>query len=495
MPGAGTYSYNPFVMLTCLVLALTLLQPAKSTAPTVIELDGTLTAADRLTWIERPFDVPASTARIDFDVSFTGADQGTALEFGVYDPVRFRGASRFSKSRFFIGRTTATASYLPGEMQAGTWRLLIGVPTVREGVTSRYRVVIRLTPAGPAQPSVTETTPGRAVQGPRWYQGDLHTHTLHSDGFGCADGRGGAGPCAVHQVVEAALRRGLDFVAVTDHNTTSHHQDLATLQLQHDRLLLLRGQEVTSFYGHANVYGTSEIVEFRIGHPGVSANTVFDQARALGALLSVNHPARETGEKCTGCGWSAPDTDWSRVEVLEVVNAFTVTGPTAGEPFWHGRLNEGHRITGVGGSDDHAASTRAGTAVGTPTTVIHADALTEAALLRGIRAGRVYIKVRGPEGPDVEFTAPGVRAAMGDVVTLPAAQQRVSFRLGVRQAAGQAVEVIRNGKTVDAAVAQPIASADTIVEFSLDVSRGDWVRVNLRDTSGTTLITNPIYFR
>ena len=482
-------------MFTGLVFALTLFQAAPSGAAAVIELEGTLTAADRLTWIERPFDVPAGTSRLDFETSFTGADRGTALEFGVYDPVRFRGASRFSKSRFFISRTASTPSYAAGELPAGRWRLLIGVPTIRDGVTSQFRVRVRLTPGGPAQPSVTETAGGRELQGPRWYQGDLHTHTLHSDGFGCADGRGGLGPCAVHQVVDAAVRRGLDFVAVTDHNTTSHHQDLATLQLQHDRLLLLRGQEVTSFFGHANVYGTSEIIDFRIGHPGVTADTVFAAARAVGGLLSVNHPARETGEKCTGCGWSAPGTDWSQVEALEVVNAFTATGPTAGEPFWHARLNEGHRITGIGGSDDHAASTRAGTAVGTPATVIYADALTEAALLRGIRAGRVYIKVRGPEGPEVEFTAPTSRAAMGDVVTLQSPNERVAFRLVVRQAMGQRAEVIRNGRTVDRALPQPIASADTALDFSLDVEPGDWVRVNLRDAAGTTLITNPIYFR
>ena len=479
-------------MFTWIALALALLQPVSPRASATIEIDGTLTAADRLTWIERPFDVPAGTARIDVETSFTDGDGGTALEFGLYDPVRFRGASRFSKSRFFISRAASTASYAAGELQAGTWRLLIGVPSIRDGVRSRYRVVIRLTPEGPAQPAVTALAAGRGVGGPAWYQGDLHTHTMHSDAFACADGRGGLGPCAVHQVIDAAVRRGLDFVAVTDHNTTSHHQDLATLQLQHDRLLLLRGQEMTSFYGHANVYGTSEIVDFRIGHPGVTASTVFAQARALGGLLSVNHPGRETGDKCTGCGWSAPDTDWSRVEAIEVVNAFTVTGPTAGEPFWHARLNEGHRVTGVGGSDDHAASTRAGTAVGTPTTVIYADALTEAALLRGIRAGRVYIKVRGPEGPDVEFTAPG---PMGDVVQLQSGPRRVTFRLSVRQGAGQRVDVIRNGTVVADAAPQPVASSEAVVEFTLEVKRGDWVRVNLRDAAGTTVIANPIYFR
>jgi len=127
--------------------------------------------------------------------------------------------------------------------------------------------------------------------------------------------------------------------------------------------------------------------------------------------------------------------------------------------------------------------------------VIQADALSEAALLRGIRAGRVYIKVRGPEGPDVEFTAPGISAAMGDVVKLQSAPQRVLFRLQVKRAIGQRIEVIRNGAVVEQAVAQPIASADASVEFQVEVKRGDWVRVNLRDATGTTLLTNPIYFR
>ncbi len=127
--------------------------------------------------------------------------------------------------------------------------------------------------------------------------------------------------------------------------------------------------------------------------------------------------------------------------------------------------------------------------------MIQAEALSEAALLRGIRAGRVYIKVRGPEGPDVQFTAPGASAAMGDVVRLQSAAQIVRFRVDVKKGSGQRLEVIRNGKVVDQAVPQPIGTADAALDFSVEVGRGDWVRVNLRDVSGTTVITNPIYFR
>ncbi len=66
------------------------------------------------------FEVPAGTARIDVETSFTDGDRGTALEFGLYDPVRFRGASRFSKTRFFISRTVATPSYISRGTAAGS---------------------------------------------------------------------------------------------------------------------------------------------------------------------------------------------------------------------------------------------------------------------------------------------------------------------------------------------------------------------------------------
>ena len=479
-----------------IVVAFDAAAPMRGQAPETVEivLEGAITSAARLSWIERSFTVPPGTARIDVATHFTKREEGVALEFGLSDPVRFRGASRFSKDAFFVSRTAATASYHPGDIPPGEWRVVIGVPTIRDGLTSNYRLVVRLTREGPLQPSPTALAPAAAASGPRWYHGDLHTHTLHSDGFGCADGLGGAGPCSVHDVAEAASRRGLEFVAVTDHNTTSHHQDLASLQPLYRNLLLLRGQEVTTFYGHANVYGTSEIVDFRIGHPGVTAREVFAQARRAGGLLSINHPARETGEKCTGCGWNAPGTDWSQVEVLEVVNQFTVSGPTAGEPFWHARLNEGHRIVGIGGSDDHGASTRAGSAVGTPATVIHAESLTEQALLSGIRAGHVYIKTRGPEGPDVRFGVPGTNVMMGDVMSVPASG-RATFRVAVQRGAGQRVEVIRRGEVVQGAVTSRLSGNDEVVQFSLPVARGDWVRVNLRDDAGPTVMTNPIYFR
>ena len=71
----------------------------------------------------------------------------------------------------------------------------------------------------------------------------------------------------------------------------------------------------------------------------------------------------------------------------------------------------------------------------------------------------------------------------------------MGFRVTVRSGTGQRVEVIRNGKVVENAVPSPLASNDVTLDFDLDVARGDWVRINVRDGAGTTVIANPIYFR
>jgi len=55
--------------------------------------------------------------------------------------------------------------------------------------------------------------------------------------------------------------------------------------------------------------------------------------------------------------------------------------------------------------------------------------------------------------------------------------------------------VIRNGHVHSGLAPAPLAGNDATMTFALDVAPGDWVRVNLRDGAGITLMTNPIYFR
>ena len=456
---------------------------------TTLTLTGRVTVADKGTYQEHPFEVPAGVTRLDVEFSYENQNAGTELEVGLFDTDRFRGTSRFSKQRFHVTEFDATPSYVPGPIGRGRWRLSVGVPSIGANMTTEWRAVIRMSTAATPREGFGPTLRDE----PGWYAGDLHAHTLHSDGYGCEDpGRPGIKRgCQPWEVVEAARSRQLDFLAVTDHNTTSHHADLATLQESLTTLLLMRGQELTTFRGHANVYGTSRPVDFRLGFRGRAMADVVSEVATQGAILSINHPGRETGDRCTGCGWDAPLTPWDRIEAIEVVNGRVIEGRAAGMPFWYARLNEGHRITGIGGGDEHGV--RPNGRVGSPTTVIFAEALSEAALLAGIRSGRVYVRTRGPEGPALDLTATTAdrTASMGGVLRLGGA---APLQLGVKieRAAGQQAEIVIDGRLVQSL---DVPAETSNLSVNVTMAPGQWLHLRLRDAMGITAFTNPIYAR
>src|SRR2546430_5030684 len=210
-----------------------------------LRLHGTVTGAQNNTYIEVPFEVPPNTARLTVSFHYTGKEERTTLDLGIQDPQRFRGWSGGNKSSFTISETDATPSYLPGVILAGTWKLWIGVPNIRPQSVASYEADVYFAPAGvKTVPESFTEMPLRSGEG--WYRGDLHMHTAHSDGQ-CQSQRGNKVPCPVFLTLETATTRGLDFVAVTDHNTISHFDSLRELQPYFDRLLLIPGREITTF--------------------------------------------------------------------------------------------------------------------------------------------------------------------------------------------------------------------------------------------------------
>jgi hypothetical protein len=468
-------------------------------------LTGKLTRADHETYVELPFDVPPGVERLTVAFSYDTREQKTTIDLGLFDPERFRGWSGGDKATFTVGTIDATPSYLPGPVIPGRWTLLLGVPNIREGVTATYEARIRFGRGEATAVSAFSDAPLEV--GPRWYRGDLHMHTCHSDGSTPRQSGEGRSPGPVFRTAEAAAARGVDFIAVTDHNAVSHHHALRELQPHFDKLLLIPGVEITTFCGHAGVLGANGFVEFRLtSHHLPTVRDLQDAVARQHGLFIVNHPALPSNELCMGCGWTAKGTDYARVDAVEVVNGGAIRfqggkadGPLSGLPFWEARLNEGCRITAIGGSDNHQPDTDGvrHPPVGYPTTAIFAENLSERAILDGIRAGRVFIDIDGEGGRTLELTARcgAAAAVMGQGLAAPAGEA-VAFTLRVTGCAGARVDMVMDGSHGAALAGATCDGEDAVLTFALtsDGAR-HWIRADVRSEDGerTLMIGNPIY--
>ena len=134
--------------------------------------------------------VPPGTRTLEVRLRFDR--QSGVLDLGCLGPAGFRGWSGGARDRFVIGAAEATPGYLPGELEPGLWRVIIGLYQVPlDGLD--WEIVAQTAgrggpgpePAADAPPPASERPVPRplpASPGRRWWAGDLHTHTVHSDG-------------------------------------------------------------------------------------------------------------------------------------------------------------------------------------------------------------------------------------------------------------------------------------------------------------------------
>jgi predicted metal-dependent phosphoesterase TrpH len=157
--------------------------------------------------------------------------------------------------------------------------------------------------------SPNEDAGGPTVRtGPDWFAGDLHSHSGHSDGRTTTHS-GAVVPVPAHRVFDAAHDAGLDFMALTDHNTIAQWLDVDRFQPYYEGLLLLHGREITTYEGHANAIGEQRFHDFRVGE--LTSKDVLAAAAADGAFVSTNHPRLPGGESSSGGGSSQRHVaDW-----------------------------------------------------------------------------------------------------------------------------------------------------------------------------------------
>ena len=266
----------------------------------------------------------------------------------------------------------------------------------------------RRQPPRPPSPQPERTFPVRPGAG--WYRGDLHSHTFHSDARGA--------PELLHA---AARQAGLDFLAVTDHNTTTQRRYFHPASSRRPRLPPRHG-------GHHRPRPRQRLRRRRLdrlphdpplrrARPGAPrprrGRPALDQPRQADHPLGLRAPRRRLH------GGLAV-----RLAGLELDLARPLAGPprraAAASP----------PSAAATSTSPTASSPKARSRLGRPTTVLWLPELSEAAILAAMKAGRGYV-TEAPRGPHLALTAGDV--ADGRQHRPPA---RVTAEAEVRGAAG-----------------------------------------------------------
>ena len=220
----------------------------------------------------------------------------------------------------------------------------------------------------------------------RWWKGNLHTHTVNSDGDSTPD-----------EVARWYKEHRYDFLALTDHNYLTDPQGLNTVFAAKDRFLLIHGEEVTSGYDrkavHVNALGVRQTLKAAQGS-SVRDTTQknIDLILKAGALPSLNHP---------NFVWSFTTEDMkalNNLPLFEVYNGHPGTNDLGGggvpslESMWDAVLGTGKQLYGIAVDDAHVFKRMRpeDSNPGRGWVVVRSEELTEPAILEALKAGEFY---------------------------------------------------------------------------------------------------------
>jgi hypothetical protein len=438
-------------------------------------------------WAYAPFDVPAGTQRIDVTTSheqFSVLGIGrNVLDLGIFGPAGhdlgnvegFRGWSGGARAGFMLSAVNATPGYLAGPIDPGRWALALG-PVVLNPLGMNWHAQITLTRG--VQPSLrparSASPAARLDRRPGWYRGDLHTHTVHSDG-----------KRQLAEMAASARSAGLDFLVSTDHNTNSANRAWAAPEF--DDLVVIAGEEVTTRHGHWLAVGlpSGGWADWRYGpRDGVFA-TYAARVRADGGLVVAAHPS----VPLPGCAWEFGYRD---VDAMEVWNGLWNVDDELSLRIWHQLLRQGRRIAAVGGSDSHASTQP----VGKPQTVVYAQSLGAEDLVEGLRRGRCY--VAESSGVSLVLKAiggDGAAAEPGEALTVDP-DTPLTITAEVSGAAASSLAIITDGGCVGRVKTDDCGAAK--LRWGCMAGEAQFARVEVRRRStfpSMVALSNPVWLQ
>lgn len=447
--------------------------------PRQYTFEGTLTREDSKTYSGHTFDIPdgITEIRIEFDFEpryATGRIHRNQIDISVDDPDGIRGVwSRKCEDELSINAIASTPGFRTAPIQPGIWTVYVAAHRVLSPDTVHYTIkvmlfdepVIREAPMFDGTQRVAKAEAG-------WYRGDLHAHSIHSDGF-----------WDIPEMTRYKRARGLDFVSLSDHNTvTGLPQHRSQTE---DGFLALGGMELSTFNGHMLALGSSYWYEWRLSLHDMDIHRIMQAVIDQGDLLIIAHPMAPDEPFCSGCHWMFDDARPGVALGVEVWNGGWHVFNEEGLQQYYVWLNQGHRLVMTAGSDAHGESIenrprRNGD------NVVYADQLSEQAILAAIRKGHSYLSA----GPELLLTArnnTGENAMCGDQI----AGETITIQVAWRDAhPGDMLRLIVDGKTQEET---PIAASGEM-HWERSAQDTHWFTAEIRDENGDMwAVSNPIF--
>ena len=445
--------------------------------------EDNLTARDCKRHIPHRFVVPANSGQLNIHFRFAPYrvhDITNLITLTLFDPGGFRGAGHRDGDvhEVRISATGATPGYLPGPLPPGEWIVQIDTHMIMPGAPVHYSLDVTVAESASTERATASLSKATGCKMPRrgagWYRGDLHTHTHHSD----ADQR------TVADLIQMARDYGLDFVFLTDHNTIAGLDEMDASD--REDLLTAGGIELTTFWGHALCLGTREWADWRIRPDTGEIARIAVAAYANDQCFVIAHPQAVGDPACTGCTWRYGEMMPGDARLVEIWNGAWDCNSDNEQALalWYDWLNQGRRLVATAGTDTHSNQDYADRP---GFNVVYAESLSEAAILRGLQAGHLYLSA----GPQITFDARnenGTRWFIGDMVAEP-----VAFTCAWSNCPADAqMRVIANGRLFN----QWMIGARGEHEWYLSPDQADWVVVEVRSAKDDLLaITNPIFLR
>ncbi|MGO8947180.1 MAG: PHP domain-containing protein [Ktedonobacterales bacterium] len=288
----------------------------------------------------------------------------------------------------------------------------------------------------------------------RFYRGNLHTHSTHSDGA-----------LAPEVVVEAYRARGYDFVALTDHFLERYGFPITdTRELRSADFTTLLGAELHAPRTEAgldwHLVAVGLPLDFAPTSSGETGPQLAARAADNGAFVGMAHPA----------WYSLTLADALSIEAAHAVEVYN-----EGVAQWNDRgqswylcdllLGCGRRVYAYAADDAHFISARP--AAFAAWVQVRAEALTPEALLAALRAGAYY----SSQGPEIHNIAVG----HGQIAI----------------SCSPAASIIVSGASTHARQAH--GDSLTEITLSLDGFAGSYCRVTVIDHGGKRAWSNPIW--